>query len=325
MKIFPNYTCLCFAVALSSFISQPIAAQSSVRHDAAERMRKTVNALSSSDMEGRAPGTSGLEASSELIRSEFHKAGLKSGVPDGSFWQNFAYIPAGSSKETQLRNVIGILEGSGPHSQETIILGAHYDHLGLGPASSAAQGSQEHSLYPGADDNASGVAVLLELARHFGMNFPTGRRMVFIAFSGEEEGTLGSRYYVAHPVFPLLDTIAMINFDMVGRVREKTVGIAGDKSGDSFDAILDQAGANSPLKLFRGGDEYPDDSDHAPFAKARIPILYVCSGSHDDRHRPSDTPEKINAEGMADIAELMENTIDLLLTSVRPHFVPRSS
>jgi Zn-dependent M28 family amino/carboxypeptidase len=164
--------------------------------------------------------------------------------------------------------------------------------------------------------------MLLELAHHFGIKGLRGhKRIVFIAFSGEEEGDLGSQYYVSHPVVPNADTAVMINFDMVGRVRDNAIGIAGNKSGDNFDTILDHAAAKSRLKIMRGGEEYPDDSDHAPFAAAKIPILYVCSGSHDDRHRPSDTSDKINAQGMTDVADLMEGIIDELLDSPRPRFL----
>jgi len=276
-------------------------------------------------MEGRGINTAGVQLAAELIHSEFRQAGLKSGTSDGSFFQSFSSAPNDSEKKMQLQNVVGVLDGGGSSEKETIIVGAHYDHLGFGPKNSLAAEPNKHSLHPGADDNASGVAVVLELARRFStQKLPTGKRLVFVAFSGEEEGTLGSQYYVAHPLFPLESTITMINFDMVGRVRDKILGIAGDKSGESFDAILDEAGKQSQLQLYRGGAEYPDDSDHAPFAKAHIPILYVCSGPDDDRHKPTDTADKINFDGMIDVTDLMEKVIDTLLRSPRTKFVPRS-
>jgi hypothetical protein len=289
----------------------------------ADRLKKTVETLSAPAMQGRGPDTSGLKAAAEYIRGEFQKSGLKSGTTDGSFFQDFPYTPAGSSKEITLSNVIGVLGGTGS-VLETIVVGAHYDHLGFGPTFSLAQGEQKHMRHPGADDNASGVAVLLELARYFGTgDQKLQKRIVFIAFSGEEEGDLGSEYYVKHPSIPLANIAVMINLDMVGRVRDNLIGIAGDKSGDSLDAVLDRAASKSELKLLRGGEEYPDDSDHGPFAAAGIPILYVCSGSHDDRHTPGDTADKINAAGMAEVAGLVKEIIDTLMDSPRPRFVAR--
>jgi aminopeptidase N len=315
---------LFFVLLLSAIAAQAVRAQAPCCDEAA-RLKQTVNTLSAPTMEGRGPGTQGLNASAEFIRKQFREAGLKSGVEDGSFIQEFPYIPVGSGKEILLRNVIGVLQGMSSATQEVIVVGAHYDHLGYGPAFSLAEGEQKHALHPGADDNASGIAVLLELARYFGTReFRLRKRILFVAFSGEEEGDLGSRYYVAHPVMPLANTTTMINLDMVGRVRDNTIGIAGNKSGDSLDAILNVAAAGSPLILMRGGEEYPDDSDHAPFASAAIPILYVCSGSHDDRHKPSDTADKINAKGMADVADLVSEVIQKLLDSPRPHFVARA-
>jgi aminopeptidase N len=324
MKIKTNSRHWLLQFALCVFAAPTITAQSHCCDTAAQRMKQTVEVLSAPAMEGRGPGTSGLDASAEFIRGEFRKAGLKSGAPDGTFFQSFVYAPGPSGKELRLRNVIGELEATTGSTQESIIIGAHYDHLGFGPAFSLAPEDQKHSLHPGADDNASGVAMILELAHYFAdQGIHPHKRIIFIAFSGEEEGDLGSHYYVGHPIVPLADTITMINLDMVGRVRENILGRAGNKSGDSFDAMLDHAVLKSRLTLMRGGDQYPDDSDHAPFAAAGIPILYVCSGSHEDRHRPSDTADKINAQGMGDEAILLESLIDTLLQSPRPHFVAR--
>lgn len=312
----------CLSILLCTFTTYPVFAQSN--SDETARLKQTVETLSAPAMQGRGAGTAGLQQSAELIRTAFRSAGLKSGTPDGSFLQQFPYTDKSSEKEIPLQNVIGVLLPADSSVRETIVIGAHYDHLGSGPAYSLAKGEQKHALHPGADDNASGVALLLELARHFATaGSGIHRRIVFIAFSGEEEGELGSKYYVAHPLVPLADTITMINLDMVGRVRENIIGIAGNKSGDIFDAILDQAAATSHLTIMRGGDEYPDDSDHGPFAAAGVPFLYICSGSHDDRHTPGDTADKINAPGMADVANLTESVIGKLLTSPRPRFAAR--
>jgi Zn-dependent M28 family amino/carboxypeptidase len=313
----------CLCILLCTFAANPVFAQNN--SDTATRLKQTVETLSAPSMQGRGVGTDGLQQSAELIRDAFRSAGLKSGAADGSFFQQFPYTPDKSSgKEILLQNVVGVRQPADASVRETIVVGAHYDHLGSGAAFSLAKGEQKHALHPGADDNASGVALLLELARHFAAaGSGVHKRIVFVAFSAEEEGELGSKYYVSHPLVPLADTVTMINLDMVGRVRENIIGIAGNKSGDTFDAILDQATATSHLTIMRAGDEYPDDSDHGPFAAVGVPILYICSGSHDDRHTPGDTADKINVQGMAEVANLVERVIDKLLLSPRPKFVAR--
>ena len=124
--------------------------------------------------------------------------------------------------------------------------------------------------------------------------------MVFIAFCAEEDGRVGSRYYASKaPLFPIRDTVAMMNFDMVGRLRDDELGIAGNKSAGEFGDLLAAADARSPIKLRLGGPEYPNDSDHASFSEVGVPILYLCTGSHEDRHTPGDTADKINFAGLA--------------------------
>jgi Zn-dependent M28 family amino/carboxypeptidase len=147
--------------------------------------------------------------------------------------------------------------------------------------------------------------------------------MVFLAFSGEESGRVDSRHYTSKdPIFPIKDTVAMMNFDMVGRLRDHKLGIAGNESAKDFNRILAHADERSPLELLLGGPEYPGDSDHASFAKVRVPILYVCTGSHEDRHTPADTADKINYEGLKQVVDLCEVLLDRLLVAPRPTFVP---
>jgi Zn-dependent M28 family amino/carboxypeptidase len=220
--------------------------------------------------------------------------------------------------------VIGVLDGVGGVAAETIVIGAHYDHLGHGEFGSLApEGARSH-IHPGADDNASGTAVMIELARRFGSReMPPRRRMVFAAFCAEEVGRIGSRHYVSkRPSFPIRDTVAMINFDMVGRLRDHRLGIAGNESAREFGKLLADADDNSPLKLTLGGPEYPEDSDHASFSEVGVPILYICTGSHQDRHTPADTADKVDYQGMAEIADFCEDLLDRLLIIPRPAFVP---
>jgi aminopeptidase YwaD len=205
-------------------------------------------------------------------------------------------------------------------ANETIVVGAHYDHLGHGERDSLAPEARRGQVHPGADDNASGVAAVMELARRFAARgTPPQRRLVFVAFSGEESGQLGSRHYVKHPIG---DTVAMLNFDMVGRLRDDRLGIAGNESAREFAALLAAADGRSPLEVMLGGPEYPDDSDHGPFAAAGVPILYLCTGGHEDRHMPDDTADKVNFEGMAKVVDFSEDLLDRLQASPRPKFVP---
>jgi hypothetical protein len=318
---FPSWliSCLCGAAAFAAVAAQPKG------KDALERMKADVYYLASDALEGRGISTPGIELAAQHIRTEFKRLGLTSGAPDGSYYQPFKF--GGNSKSNRKRtqhNVIGVLEGKGKLASQTIVIGAHYDHLGYGQTGSLAPLALRGRIHPGADDNASGTAVMLELARRFASRgTPPRRRMVFVAFCAEEAGQIGSRHYASkQPIFPIKDTVAMINFDMVGRLRDEELGIAGNESAREFEDVLAHADAKSPLRLRLGGPEYPLDSDHAPFSAVGIPILYVCTGSHEDRHTPGDSADKINFEGMAKVVDLCEDVLDRLLVISRTTFVP---
>jgi Zn-dependent M28 family amino/carboxypeptidase len=281
--------------------------------------------LASDRLEGRGIWTPGIGLAAEHIRAQFRRSGLKSGTPDGSYYQPFKY--RGNPRlrsETALHNVIGVLEGKGELARETIVIGAHYDHLGHGEFGSPAPEARPGRIHPGADDNASGTAAMLELARRFASRgTPPRRRLVFVAFCAEEAGRIGSHHYASkEPIFPIRDTMAMINFDMVGRLRNDELGVAGEESAREFRDLLAGADDRSPFKLRLGGPEYPGDSDHASFSDLGVPILYVCTGSHEDRHTPADTADKINYEGMAKVVDFCEDVLDRLLVMSRPRFVP---
>ena len=203
----------------------------------------------------------------------------------------------------QIRNVIGILEGEGPHAEETIIIGAHYDHLGYGDESSAQGESNE--IHNGADDNASGVAALLEVARrlkNLGQKLP--RRIVFIAFTGEERGLLGSAHYIKHPIVPLRDTVAMLNMDMVGRLRDNKLIVHGTGTAIEFDLLVKRLNAGHNFKLVKKPSGF-GPSDHASFYEKKIPVLHFFTGAHQDYHRPGDDFEKVNIEGIERVSLLV--------------------
>ena len=209
-------------------------------------------------------------------------------------------------KEVPAYNVVGVLEGSDRVAKkEIIVIGAHYDHLGRGGSGSLAQRSGE--IHHGADDNASGTAGMLELARLFTSQRPRLKRtIVFIAFGGEEEGLLGSNYYVNHPITPLPNTVAMINMDMIGRMKDRKLVIGGVGTAKEWREIIAKgtADANRSFQLTLNEDGY-GPSDHSSFYGKQVPVLFFWTGTHTDYHKPSDTFEKINYTDQARILDLV--------------------
>jgi hypothetical protein len=233
-----------------------------------------------------------------------------------------------------LKNVVGVLEGAGPLAKETVVVGAHYDHLGYGSIGSLSP-LKKMVIHHGADDNGSGTTALLELARRFGGKPEReGRRLVFIAFSGEEMGLFGSEHYCKKPLFPLADTAAMYNLDMVGRLQkdDKTgkdkLLTEGSGTAKPFAGMLDRLAAKYDFTMVNKPSGF-GPSDHASFCDAKVPVLFVWTGNHDDYHRPSDTADKINVAGMRKVVELSEEAItSLAAMTPRPAYValkrPRS-
>lgn len=219
------------------------------------------------------------------------------------------------------KNVVGVIEGKGAHANETIVIGAHYDHLGFGERGTLAGKSKE--IHNGADDNASGTAALIELARQFGRRGSApDRRLVFIAFSGEERGLLGSRHYVKKdPLFPLKDTVAMINFDMVGRLKENRLIVYGVKTATAFEPLIDRLNQKHRFQLKKTGTG-SGPSDHASFNAVEIPTFHFFTGQHGDYHRPSDDSDKINVAGLRQVVAFSGEVIDAIASAPdRPAFV----
>jgi hypothetical protein len=222
--------------------------------------------------------------------------------------------------ETQ--NVVGVLRGRDSNlTAEAVVIGAHYDHLGLGEKNSLAP-SQAGKIHAGADDNASGTSVLLELARTLGERKRDLRRsIVFLAFSGEELGLLGSAYYTKNPEWPLEKTIVMINLDMVGRPKDGKLIIGGVGSSPGFKEIVEKANRTG-LKVSTTAGAFGGSSDHISFYVKNIPVLFFFSGLHADYHKPSDTPDKILSAEAARVGDLaMQAALTLSSQDARPQFV----
>lgn len=220
--------------------------------------------------------------------------------------------------EAQVENVAAMLPGTGPHANEYVIIGAHYDHLGHGGPGSLAPWS--HGIHHGADDNASGTAAMLEIADRFAHLGPQPRTLIFMAFTGEEEGLIGSSYFVRHPPIDLHEVIAMLNLDMVGRMSGQKLLLGGEGTAAAFPELMQKADEGLPLRLgeFEKGGFGP--SDHMSFASKKIPVLFFFTGMHMDYHRPTDTADKINFKGMAEVVDLGVKLVEELSTMPRQQY-----
>jgi len=221
------------------------------------------------------------------------------------------------SKDLIARNVVGFLPGTGALAEEFVVVGAHYDHVGMGGPGSLAPGTI--AVHNGADDNGSGTTALLEVARHLSKDqSPSRRGIIFIAFSGEEKGLLGSKHYVRSPRWPLEKTVTMVNMDMVGRLNDGAITVYGTGTAEGFDSLMDKLNETSKFRL----DKQPagfGPSDHSSFYEFDIPVFHFFTGLHNDYHRPSDDPDKVNVEGMQQIADMVKRlVIDLATRSDRP-------
>ena len=217
-------------------------------------------------------------------------------------------------------NVFAFVRAGAPDRlNETVVVGAHYDHLGYGGENSLGSGFEE--IHPGADDNASGTAGVLELARYFGPRAKSLRRdVLFACFSGEELGDLGSSAFCKNPPVPMSNIVTMVNMDMVGRLTDRRLALQGAGSSDVWPRLMERFAAGLPLCVTLSNDPYlPTDS--SSFYQAGVPAVNFFTGSHRDYHRPSDTADKINAPGEAVVLELVRRVVEDLATRPgRPRF-----
>ena len=225
-----------------------------------------------------------------------------------------------SKVRADVHNVVGVLEGGGPRAGETIVIGAHYDHLGFGGfGSRQPEVSQIHN---GADDNASGTAAMLEIARRFAAK-PSRppHRLVFIAFGAEERGLIGSNYYLQHPIFPLEKTVAMFNFDMVGRLRDNELTVYGVKSAKEFEDLVQKANQEHELSL-EPVEGVVAASDHFGFFQKGIPVFHFFSGFSEEYHTPEDDLETLNLPGIVSVVDYAEDLLQAVMElPAAPQFV----
>ncbi|MEM7007669.1 MAG: M20/M25/M40 family metallo-hydrolase [Thermodesulfobacteriota bacterium] len=212
-------------------------------------------------------------------------------------------------------NVIGMIEGSDPElKSEYIFIGAHYDHIGFGKRNSRATNTAKREVHNGADDNASGVAGLIELSKYFSCNKESLKRsLVFIAFSAEELGLIGASNYIDNPKLPLDKTIAMINMDMIGRLEDNKLTVLGVGSSPKWNDLINSANQQFGFELSLDKSGFAPSDQSVFFAKG-IPVLHFFTGLHDDYHTPEDDWDKINSKGQQKVLKLMESLISKLAT-----------
>ncbi len=271
----------------------------------AEQMLETIRFLSSDELKGRALGTEEIERAAEYVVKKFREAGLKpAGDAEGSYFQTWEEQGSNNpDHKVLMRNVVGVVPGKNSGwSAQSVIVGAHYDHLGV----------VKGQIYHGADDNASGISVIVELAGMFGKSPALDRNVIFVAFTGEEAGKKGSKYYINNQKrYPVQQCIGMLNLDTIGRLEKNKLLVLGAGSAKEWVHIFRGAGRVTGVGIETVSEEL-DSSDQKSFQEAGVPAVQLFTGPHPDYHRPTDTIEKINSEGLVKVAAVAKEVIEYL-------------
>ena len=280
--------------------------ESSLAKISSQSAKRTVEFLASDELEGRMSGKKGNVRAASFVKDALESYGYRCS------FQKFpiSRVNPGPNKEEGddfTQNVLAWSEGKDPSARdEVVVVGAHMDHIGYGPRMSNAPGKMK--IHPGADDNASGTAALLEIAKCLS-NLENKRTILFIAFSAEEMGLLGSKYYVEHPTLPesapsIKKHIFMLNMDMVGYLKKGRIkaALSSDSSSVDITRYIGELGEKYP---FAKGitTRSSGGSDHASFYNKRIPVAFLHTGGHDYYHTPLDTPDRLNYEGIEDVSK----------------------
>lgn len=279
--------------------------------------------LSSDDMEGREIGTEGERKAAEYISGRFKELGLVPMGDNNTYFQNFTRKmnnnphgeDTGIGTEVKGKNIVGFYDNK---SSSTVIIGAHYDHLGYGHEGSLYTG--EKAIHNGADDNASGVSGVLYMAESIKKAGLKNHNYLFICFSGEEKGLWGSNYFVNNTTMDKTSFNYMVNMDMIGRLNgERKLAISGVGTSPVFESVLD--GIKKPKFSIKKDLSGMGPSDHASFYNAGIPVLAFFTGQHSDYHKPSDDHININYNGTIDVVQYIYNVVSTLDTREKLPFV----
>jgi len=271
-----------------------------------DSLRKHVYILASDSLQGLGTGTPGEEKAASYIADHYKRIGLQPLGDSLTYFQWFPFktgLHGDSGRKGMARNVVGMIDNQ---QTRTIIIGAHYDHLGDGSDGHSLDPTIKLAIHNGADDNASGVAGLIELARYFKENTIREQfNFVFVAFSGEELGLIGSSFFVDNQIVKKDSIAFMLNMDMIGRLRTDSaqVYINGYGTCREWEELIKATNSRNMKLVYDSSGLGP--SDHASFYKKQIPALHFFSGAHTDYHKPSDDSDKVNFEGIASIITIL--------------------
>ena len=286
-----------------------------------DEMKKAVEYLASQELGGRYPATIGDTLASEFIVGELRSLKLKpivKGKKKKGYFHDFTY---GKTEKRTTHNIIAVLPGTDKRLRnEYIVVGSHYDHLGLGGEGSGSRRPDTIAVHPGADDNASGDAVVLQLAKHF-KKVRSPRSIIFAFFGAEEQGLVGSKFFLEwmnkedekriNLPANKKNIVAMVNLDMVGRMRDNAMSVSGTGTSSGFKAIVENLAEQTGLHVTCIADGY-GPSDHASFVAAEIPVLFLTTGGHMEYHTPGDVPSTLNYDGMQQTLEFTQELITRL-------------
>ena len=304
---------------LLSFVL-PLSAQKQI-----SEMREAVEYLASQELGGRFPESKGDTLASTYIVSQLRSLKLKPVIKakkEKAFYQDFTFskkdVVTETTNEYTTHNIIAVLPGNDKQlKHEYIVVGSHYDHLGMGGQGSGSRRPDTVAVHPGADDNASSDAVVLQLAKHF-KKVGSKRSIIFMFFGAEEQGLIGSKNFIEwmkhddsqrkNLPIDIKGIVAMVNLDMVGRMRDNALSVSGTGTSSGFKALAEQVAEQTNLHISCTPDGY-GPSDQASFVAADIPVLYLTTGGHMEYHTPADKPATLNYEGMQQTLEYAQELI----------------
>ena len=303
---------LALSIAALFFAAQTFFAQ----NISEKKLHKHVSYLAADKMQGRGTGTEEERKAAEYLAKQFKKIGLTPKGDNGSYLHHFTFKkpsdPHGNVVENappvNSQNVAAYLDNGAAY---TVVIGAHYDHLGLGHDRNSLDANAAGKIHNGADDNASGTAGVVELARYFAKNgVKEQHNFLFLCFSGEELGLIGSKKFTENPTIDLSKVSFMVNMDMIGRLNtEKRLMVGGVGTAPDFVPAVNSAKGDLSIKLDSAGI---GPSDHTSFYLKNIPVLFVFTGQHSDYHKPSDDVEKVNFAGEKKVLEFVVRIIESL-------------